>query len=407
MKKLAICIPNYNRPQKLKRLLAALAEQITIQNLGEEVEICVSDDCSAEKPDAVIEGVQISYPDVSINLHTNEKNMGMDYNFLQCVMMSQSEYCWIIGNDDMPEEGALKEILGYLDDSRIDMLVCPFDIYDWNDNVQASVEPLYSDTEETLYFDTGKAQDYHKLIGLVRDGNAIFCFLSNVVFRKRNWIMNKDLFQDKMNTIFIQMYMNLKTLKDGAIYVYTPYKFIKNYEDKVTNSTLKREYDVLIGLSGVIDYFFSGTEHDEMRKRIVDPRINGRMWELPDEIKAKQNILQIESPKIDLYRDFFVPSKEREDFFNNKFVLLYGAGNLGQIAAKELNGYHLIGLEVFDIDERKWGKLLEGYEIEPVKKLFPKYFSKESIVVVANANSLVEIVDMLQNNKVNNIAIIT
>lgn len=407
MKKLAVCIPNYNRPQKLERLLKALAEQIIAENLSDVVEICVSDDCSLEPPNEVVEQARMQYRSISISFNESEENMGMDYNFLRCVMMAQSEYCWIIGNDDLPAEGALKEILKYSDDSVIDMLVCPFDVYDENEVVQASVELLYGAAKEPLYFNTKNEEEYHKLMDSVRDGNAIFCFLSNVVFKKSNWVQHENLFADKMNTIFIQMYMNLKTLKDGALYVYTPFRFIKNFEDKITNAEIRREYDVLIGLSGVMDYFFTGMEHEEMTRRIIDPRINGRMWDLPDEMLVKQKIRQIDSKKNDLYRTYFIPTSEREHFFDGKNILLYGAGNLGQTALKELRRYHLRGLRIFDKDENKWGKCIEGYEIEPVAALPGEYFREESIVVVANGNSLVEMIELLHENRIANIAIIT
>lgn len=59
--KLAVCIPNYNRPEKLDRLIRGLADQIMEENLGGQVEICISDDKSrnaltkwSETPDACI-----------------------------------------------------------------------------------------------------------------------------------------------------------------------------------------------------------------------------------------------------------------------------------------------------------------------------------------------------------------
>lgn len=409
MKKLAICIPNYNRAKELSRLLKSVAEQIVSGKLHRDVEICVSDDCSTEDIQTVIEAVQIQYPEVYLKFHANVRNMGMDYNFLNCVQISDAEYCWIIGNDDLPEENGLRSVLGNLDDGHeeIDILVCPFDVYDENNRVLRSVYPLRNVGQGCLSFNTENANEYVDLLEKVNDGNALFCFLSNVVFKREAWVRHGDMFASKMHSIFIQMYMNLQTMKEGAVYKYVPDKFIKNYVDDEMNATYKREYDVLVGLSGVIDYFFTGEIHRKLQMRIVDGRINGRMWDAPDDSLEKQQILQIKSPKNELYKKYFIASKERGNFFAGKNVLVYGAGDFGKKAVADLKNYNTNSIMVFDADVNKWRKELEGYMIHPAKDLSVVYHNRESIVVVANNSALIEIVEMFSLNDIQNIAIIT
>lgn len=409
MKKLAVCIPNYNRTRELGRLLETVTEQIVSYELYENVEICVSDDCSTENIHSVIDEILIQYPEVDLKFHINEKNMGMDYNFLKCVQISDAEYCWIIGNDDLPAEGGLRMVLKHLDDEyeKVDVLVCPFDVYDENDEVLRTVYPLKNAEQDCLFFHTADTEEYSDLLERVNDGNALCCFLSNVVFKKEAWVRHGNMFTGKMNTIFIQMYMNLQTLKEGAVYKYVPDKFIKNYTDDEVNATFKREYDVLVGLSGVVDYFFNGEVHRKLQKRIVDGRINGRMWDLPDDSIQKQPILQIDSPKTELYKKYFLSSDKRHSFFENKNVLVYGAGDFGEKALAEFKNYNIDSIMVFDADPNKWGRTLEGHVICPAKNLYSVYHSKECIVVVANNNALIEIVEMLRLNGVEKIVIIT
>lgn len=409
MKKLAICIPNYNRAKELNRLLKTVAEQIVSNKLHESVEVCVSDDCSTENIQNVIEEVRVHYPEVSLNFHANECNMGMDYNFLNCVQISDAEYCWIIGNDDLPEENGLRSVLRNLDDGHgeVDILVCPFDVYDANNRVLRSVYPLRNVGSECLSFNTINNNEYFNLLEKVNDGNALFCFLSNVVFKREAWIRHGDMFSGKMHSIFIQMYMNLQTVKEGAVYKYVPDKFIRNYSDDEVNATFKREYDVLIGLSGVVDYFFSGEIHRMLQERIVDGRINGRMWDIPDDSMQKQQILQIKSPKNKLYKKYFIASKGRKSFFDGKNVLVYGAGDFGKKAVVDLKNYNTNSIMVFDADVNKWGSTLVGHAIRPAKDLYSEYYSTECVVVVANNNALIEIVEMLRLHGVEKMAIIT
>lgn len=107
---------------------------------------------------------------------------------------------------------------------------------------------------EALYFHTENSEEYETLLARAKDGNALFCFLSNVVFRKNDWVRHGNMFADRMNTIFIQIYMNLQTLKEEAVYAYIPNAFVKNHGDAQVNDTFKREYDVLAGLNGVVDF---------------------------------------------------------------------------------------------------------------------------------------------------------
>lgn len=404
--KLAVCIPNYNRPKKLFRLLKGIADQIMEENLSEQVEICINDDRSPESPDEAVMQARRLYPDVRIRYRINEKNRGMDYNFLQSVMISEAEYCWIVGNDDEPEERALRTILHYISDSSVDILVCPFHIYDEEGSAQMYIDPMENREKEVLYYHTENRKEYEALLTRAGDGNALFCFLSNVVFRREDWIRHGNMFSDKMNTIFIQMYMNLQTLKEGALYVYIPESFIKNHGDTQVNETFKREYDVLVGLSGVVDFFFEGNMHDLLQERIVDSRINGRMWALPDDSPLKISILNVKSAKNEYYRKYFVRPERREAYFNGKNVLVYGAGNLGRQAVAELSGYPVKSLSLYDSDQKKQGQMMGGYSIGSPVQLKEKYSEGEGVVVPANNLALVEIVDRLLQEEMSEIAII-
>jgi abequosyltransferase len=408
MKKLAICIPNYNRIEKLKRLLINCSEQILEDNLTDKVEICINDDCSTQKPDDVIESIKNRYPEIEIRFSKNNVNRGMDYNFLQSVKISDGEFCWIIGNDDLPTENGIETVINHLEKRQdMDILVGPFDSYDEDNSFIRTCYPLKGDINEDISFDTRNHAEYDSLIDSVNNCNAVFGFLSNVVFKKTRWIEHGNMFNNKMNTIFIQMYMNLQTLKEGAVYTYTPDKFIKNYTDDVINETFKREYDVTVGLKGVVDYFFSGESHTKLQNCIVNPRINGRMWDLPDDSPLKKPILHIKSYKNELYRKYFVKSECRKTYFKNKYVLIYGAGNMGKKAITDLKKYDVNIMAVIDSDMTKVGKRLEGYIINHIDYLEMHYFENNCIVVVANCNSLEEIIDMLLEKNINNIAIIT
>ena len=214
------------------------------------------------------------------------------------------------------------------------------------------------------------------------------------------------MFEDKMDSIFIQMYMNLQTLKEGAVYCYIPKKIVKNHADPCVNETYKREYDILVGLNGVVDYFFDGWQREKLKECIVDPRINGRMWGLPEGSPMKRAVETISSVKNGYYQKYFIRQEEREGFFKGKNIILYGAGNLGRQALRELSGCQAESISVYDSDPLKWGQEIEGCRVNETEKLEKEYRTKGSTVVVANNLSLVAIVGMLLGKGIQRIALI-
>ncbi len=110
--KLSICIPTYNRAM----LLAQTLENVIAQATG-EVEIVVSDNASPDNTEEVVRGLQKRFP--RLTYFRQPENRGADRNYLQTVALAQGEWCWLLGDDDLLEPGAISYLLGnYLNESR-------------------------------------------------------------------------------------------------------------------------------------------------------------------------------------------------------------------------------------------------------------------------------------------------
>lgn len=406
MKLLAICIPNYNRIDKLERLVRESAVQITKARLTGLVQICISDDCSAENPDSVVSMLREENPQVEILYERGSKNRGMDYNFLHSVMMADSEYCWIIGNDDLPAEGGIRRAVDILQtEKQADILVTPFDAYGEDGKVRQTVHPLQTDGKRL--FDTSGREQLAELVFSVGHNSGLFGFLSNVVFRRQGWAARRERFRDKMDTIFIQMYMNIQTLLDGAVYLYMPEKIIRNYADDETNGSLDRVCRILYGLDGVVEYFFEGEERKHLKRVIVDAYVSGTVWDMPDSMPYKKKLRDLDSPKNRIYRKYFIPSAQRERVFKGAPVMIYGAGNYGQKALAELKTYGACILGVADTDRRKRGLNLGGFAVMSVEEMVEVCRTENVSVVIANYAHVVEMADTLFRNGVERIRIIS
>ena len=98
----SVIIPTYNRPSYLKAAIESAVKQ-TYQNL----EIIVSDDCSTEGPQEMVE----SFQDPRIRFRRNEKNLGMFLNTINTFKEAQGKYVASLNDDDMWNEDFLEKLV--------------------------------------------------------------------------------------------------------------------------------------------------------------------------------------------------------------------------------------------------------------------------------------------------------
>ncbi len=405
MKKLAISIPNYNRLDKLNELLSRLTELITLNEMYDKVQVCICDDCSPEDPTLLVKRYVDQNPQIDICYQRNETNLGMSRNFLKTVLMADAEYCWIIGNDDLPENEGVTALLDYLDQNvNVDFVVTPFDVYSEGE-FHGTIHPL-SEPAERIY-DTGIEAERIAALRNMQHNSAIFGFLSNVVFRREIWENRKTRFADKLDTLFIQMYINIDALLLGARYGYLDSKIIRNNLDNETNNSLKRISGVLFGLDDIVEYFFAGEEKKWFKKILTDPFINGVLWDSDKQSEYYTGIKRIKSEKNRIYEKYFIRTENRKEYFSGKPVMIYGAGDYGERAIKELQRLAIQVIGVADSSKEKQGQNFEDLTICSVEALVKKCYENQSVVVVANHHHLTEMVETVERLGIDKIAVIT
>lgn len=115
---LSICVPIYNRSMYLDRMLARFLEDKEL--FQEQIQLYISDNCSTED----VHGVANKYRQLGLNLtyHCNESNLGMDGNFINCFSHAEGKYTWLLGSDDIPQQGLLQELLDILSGNNFGLL---------------------------------------------------------------------------------------------------------------------------------------------------------------------------------------------------------------------------------------------------------------------------------------------
>ncbi len=184
---LSICIPTYNRPYHLSNCLASIlkARYFTTQDF----QVCISDnsqDCLSQQV------VEVYKDRLNIKYHRNKCNIGIPRNFLKVVSLSDAQFVWLLGDDDLLLHDSLERIHALINNNQnvdffyvnsyhlnteyLDSYPHPFDI----ENLPSSMEPFSSYTLDGQL-------PFLKLI----NPNISFDFLGGMflsVFRRENWI---------------------------------------------------------------------------------------------------------------------------------------------------------------------------------------------------------------------------
>ena len=113
MRKISICIPTFNRCQHLANCLNSI---ILNKNYSkEDVQICVSDNCSTDETEAVVRHAQKR---IDIVYSKNENNLGIPRNLLNVIDMADGKYTWLIGDDDLLVPDAFECLLKIIDQNN-------------------------------------------------------------------------------------------------------------------------------------------------------------------------------------------------------------------------------------------------------------------------------------------------
>jgi glycosyltransferase involved in cell wall biosynthesis len=189
---LSICIPTFNRAAHLSNCLHSVATN-AVAGMS-DVQVCVSDNGSADATDTVIADAAKTLP---IKRHRHSQNVGFARNLLSVVEMAEGEYVWVLGDDDLLVPGAVTDVLAmlrsntdidyffvnasHLESAHVMSFPQPFDIA----NLPARMRPFSSRTE------TGRVA----FIELI-DPKVSFDFLGAIflsVFKRDKWLANRHV----------------------------------------------------------------------------------------------------------------------------------------------------------------------------------------------------------------------
>lgn len=111
---LSILIPTYNRSKYLEKNIHLLTGFIAKGQLTSEVEIVISNNCSPDNTDELVESLINKNPSFSIRYFKQSENIGLENNALFVLKQAKGEYVMYLGDDDYIDYNYLIQAVEYL-----------------------------------------------------------------------------------------------------------------------------------------------------------------------------------------------------------------------------------------------------------------------------------------------------
>src|SRR5689334_21288350 len=116
---LSICVPTYNRADRLRVMLQAVLPQVAEHS--PEVELWISDNASSDETAKVIEESKHLGP---FNYSRNSTNIGLISNLIKCATeLARGEFVWLLGDDDLLCPNGLSHVVRALRENRALQLI--------------------------------------------------------------------------------------------------------------------------------------------------------------------------------------------------------------------------------------------------------------------------------------------
>ena len=232
--KLTIGIPTYNRANYLKSNLDRLLPLVaTYQN---EVEVLISDNASTDGTKGIIEEFEKEYSFVRKIIKPS--NTGSFDNFLNLMRNAHGDYIWLFSDDDIIIEGAIREIINFLNDNPLISIV---HLNNYGFKGEFVPENLFGPRlKTTKTFVTRDKNIFLKCAG------CHLTFLTTTIFNRQLLHNAWDVLVRDTDTYFLQVYAAfLSTAKDDVEMGYISFPCVAARANDRVNYNL---YEVLLNI---------------------------------------------------------------------------------------------------------------------------------------------------------------
>lgn len=211
--KISICFPQFNRIEYLLKSLEIISKQTY-----DDIEICISDDCSTDNTVDEINKLKLTYR-YPIIFEKFETNQGYDRNLRRSMELATGDYCFTLGNDDtLNDPGCIQRLVAFFNENdRPEIGYCNYANY--SNRGQIAKKAL-----QTAVIGSGQniALNYY----------ASFIFVGGYIIRRDVFLKyNTPKFD---GSVYVQMYLSTRAILGG-------YRFFTISEVMVLSGIFIRE----------------------------------------------------------------------------------------------------------------------------------------------------------------------
>lgn len=227
-KALSICIPTFNRPEKIFNLLNLILPQIKKSN----VEIVVTDNSSNDETEKKLE--LVVKQNSNISYFRNNRNIGFAKNLKKAIFYSSGNYIWLLSDDDTPNPKSIKKILNAIELKKKGWIFFNF-------------EKSGSTTSNNFYDNSVKSQEY-SLDSFVYKFGIWTSFMSASII---NSDIKNNLESVKENNYFAFSLALIAGAKNGCSYINFP--LVKREIDNLAEHRFNKVNTYLFDFFDTID----------------------------------------------------------------------------------------------------------------------------------------------------------
>ncbi len=285
MKLLSFCVPTYNGEGHVHLLLESVLSQINDGN-RDKVEICVSDNASTDETQTRIFDTLRKYPSAAVRYQRRTSTCDPAEHFVEVVQMAQGLYCGLLGDDDLFLPGKLDYLIEKLEMAQkegIDAVLTMFDMYSYGAQSKITA-PILKGQSADQVFDLSTAEGFYDYFSRL-DGSygnaALFAFISNVVFKREQWLAQTRHEERIRLSSYMQCYRMIDLLRSGSklLYLHTSYVHRSTSRDNlVAIHGLGFYYRICRDMKELIDLYFYGELKvmliHELLPRDYDPQLS-------------------------------------------------------------------------------------------------------------------------------------
>ena len=170
--RLSICIGTYNRAKFIGETLDSMVMQ-----LEPGVEIVIMDNASSDNTTEVVTQYLLRHPE--IRYFRKQENTGFDRNYDEAVKYAKGEYCWLMSDDDLLNNGAIANVLSVLGGGE-DLIVVNSEVRNADLSVELENKLMKLDSDQ-LYHEEDRDNFF------IRNAKYL-SFVGCLVIRRTYWL---------------------------------------------------------------------------------------------------------------------------------------------------------------------------------------------------------------------------